>query len=459
MTSTVSTQSSNNPNLISQMALSPRHWWIELVSSMEQIIGAAESTIVGIIIPLLNMMLHPELSAVVQGIIGAAGLIGIALGAAIIGPLSDRQGYLGWFRACAVIVIIGSMVALLVPDPWLIIGGLFIAGLGVGGGYSLDSTYISELMPDKSKGLMVGTAKALSAIGFLLPAVIAIFILRAYPSPESWRWMVGMLTAMGVLTFAMRIRWAESPVWLLGKGRQAEALKAAQFFFGPKAMVKELPAKKGDSRVSMAALFKGENLKRVIYSGIPWACEGLGVYGIGVFLPVLVMALGLEPEHITGIPRVINSVEVTAIINFCILPGFVFGLIFVNKWNHAAMMTWGFIGSAFGMGLLLVAYLLHWPIWVSIAGFAIFELTLNLGPHLITYIIPAAIYPVELRGAGSGVADFLGKVGAIVGVFIMPILLRSGGMKLVLIVTISVMVLGAVISVIYSRLLGLGPKH
>ena len=122
------------------------------------------------------------------------------------------------------------------------------------------------------------------------------------------------------------------------------------------------------------------------------------------------------------------------------------------------MLTWGFIGSAAGMGLLLAAYLLHWPIWVSIAGFVIFELALNIGPHLITYIIPAAIYPVELRGAGSGIADFLGKVGAIVGVYLMPILLKSGGMKLVLIVTIAVMALGALVSAIYSRLLGLGNK-
>ena len=447
-----------NPNLISQMPLTPRHWWIELVSSMEQIIGAAQSTIVGIIIPLLNMILHPELSAAVQGLIGAAGLIGIALGAAVIGPLSDKQGYLGWFRACAVIVIIGSLVALITPNPWVITAGLFISGLGVGGGYSLDSSYISELMPDRSKSLMVGAAKASSAIGFLLPAVIAIFILKADPSPASWRWMVFMLTAMGVLTLLMRIRWAESPGWLLGKGRAEEALAAAHFFYGPKAEVKQIPPKNNGGKVSMDILFKGQNLKRVIYSGIPWACEGLGVYGIGVFLPVLVMALGLDSSHATGIPKVINSVEVTAIINFCILPGFILGLLWVNKLNHAAMLTWGFIGSAAGMGLLLAAYLLHWPIWVSIAGFVIFELALNIGPHLITYIIPAAIYPVELRGAGSGIADFLGKVGAIVGVYLMPILLKSGGMKLVLIVTIAVMALGALVSAIYSRLLGLGNK-
>lgn len=444
---------------IKTMPLTGRHWYIELVSSMEQLIGAAQSTVVGIIIPLLNLFLHPELSAAVQGIMGATGLIGIAVGSAIIGPLSDRQGYLGWFRICAVLIIVGAIVASLVPDPWIICLGLFVAGFGVGGGYSLDSAYISELMPTKWKGFMVGVAKAASAVGFILPAVIVVFILHNYPSPDVWRGVVWILAGLGVLTLLMRIRWAESPGWLLSKGRTAEAQKAAEFFFGKGVEVQPLPtAGTTDSKVADGtgeSLFKGKNLLRVIYSGIPWACEGLGVYGIGVFLPVLIMALGIDSTHATGIPKIINSVELTAAINFCILPGFIIGLLLVKRLNHATMLWAGFLGSAAGMGVLLAAYLLHWPMWVSVAAFMFFEVLLNLGPHLITYIIPAAIFPVAIRGAGSGVADFLGKLGAILGVFFMPVWLKSGGMTLVLVITIGVMLLGALITIVFSRLLGL----
>ena len=205
----------------------------------------------------------------------------------------------------------------------------------------------------------------------------------------------------------------------------------------------------------MASLFKGKNLLRVIYSGIPWACEGLGVYGIGVFLPVLIMALGIDNTHAVGIPKIINSVELTAVINFCILPGFVIGLLLVNRLNNAMMMWVGFFGSAAGMVLLLLAYLFHWPMWISVVAFMVFEMLLNAGPHLVTYIIPAAIYPVANRGAGSGVADFLGKLGAVLGVFFMPMWLKAGGVTLVLIITAGVMVAGGLITIIFSRLLGL----
>lgn len=445
------------PQEIRNLPLSARHWYITLVSSMEQIIGAALSTIVGIVIPLLNLFLHPTLSPAVQGVMGAVGLIGTAIGSAVIGPLSDRQGYPGWFRACPVMIMAGSVVASLLPDPWLICAGLFVAGLGVGGGYSLDSAYISELMPDRWRNFMVGVAKATSAIGFILPAAIAVLILDEEPSPVVWRSIIWIMGGLGLLTLLMRIRWAESPEWLMEKGREADAQRAARFFFGPAAeqsslLVTSAPAK---AKTSLKDFFRGTNLLRVIYSGIPWACEGLGVYGIGVFMPVLIMSLGFDAPTVTGIPKIIHSVELTALINFCILPGFVIGLLVVNRLNHSLMLWTGFLGSAVGMGVLLAAYLLHWPSWIAIVAFMSFEVLLNAGPHLITYIIPAAIYPVATRGTGSGIAAFLGKVGAIVGVFFMPVLLKAGGMTLVLAVTIAVMLLGALVSVVFSRLLHL----
>lgn len=439
---------------IAELPLTARHWYLVLVSSMEQLIGAALSTIVGIIIPMLNLFLHPELSAAVQGLMGAVGLIGIAVGSAIIGPLSDRTGYLGWFRGCALLIVAGSAVATITPSAPVICTGLFIAGFGVGGGYSLDSAYISELMPERWRNFMVGVAKALCAVGFILPAAIAVLLLHCDPSPRMWRAIIWTMGVLGLLTFVMRLRWAQSPVWLMSKGKTEEAHKAAALFFGPGVGVKDAPAPTASvQKAGFSTLFKGKNLLRVVYSGIPWACEGLGVYGIGVFLPLLIMALGIDSSNTTGIPKIINSVELTAVINFFILPGFIIGLIVVNRMSHSLMLWGGFLGSAAGMGLLLAAYLLHWPVWVSVAAFVIFEVLLNAGPHLITYIIPAAIYPVEIRGAGSGVADFLGKLGAIVGVFIMPFLLKAGGMTLVLVVTIAVMLAGAAVSFVFGRLL------
>ncbi len=441
---------------VSQLPFRPKDIWIVLVSSMEQIIGTALTTVVGVMIPMMQL-LRPEsaqLSSVMQGLIGAIGLVGIGVGSMVIGKLSDAKGYLGWFRLCPLLIIAGSVWCLLYHTPGMLLCGLFVIGLGVGGGYSLDSAYISELMPAKWRGTMVGVAKASCAIGFIAAALISLWILKVRPYPFMWRSLILIIAGFGVLTLLMRIRWYQAPGWLASKGRMDEATKAAQKFLGNQAEA-EAPQTNDVVQAGWGAMFEGKNLLRVIFSGIPWACEGLGVYGFGVFLPVMVMALGIQSPDITGMPKIIDSVEVTAVVNCFILPGFILGLLLVRRVNHVRMLTWGFIFSAVGLGLLLWAYLAHLPVWVTIVGFLIFEVALNAGPHLVTYIIPAAIYPVADRGAGTGIAAMLGKVGAVAGVMVMPILLEAGGMSLVLIVSIAVMVAGAVIGQLFGSLLKL----
>lgn len=445
------------PLTILNQPLRPIHYWIVTVASMEQIIGAALSTAIGIMIPMMQMLLHPQMSPILQGIVGAMGLIGIGVGSMLIGKMSDKFGYLNLFRLCPVIIMAGSLICFLGADvPWVIVG-LFVAGVGVGGGYSLDSSYISELMPTRWSDIMVGIAKGSCAIGFIATAAISMLVIKLFPTPEVWPYLIFIVGGMGLVTLLMRIRWAGSPRWLALHGRIAQAQAAARRFFGPNIGLGDdaSPDAPVTKAVSWGDMLRGSNLLKVIYSGIPWACEGLGVYGFGVFLPVMVMALGIDGGHSTGMAKVIMSVEMTTVVNFFILPGFIIGLCVMRRLNHVRMLAGGFVVCAVGLALLLVAYLWHLPVWVTILGFVLFEVFLNAGPHLITYVIPSSIYSVAERGAGSGIAAMLGKVGAVVGVILMPILLDIGGMTLVLIVSIAVMLAGALIALIFGHILGL----
>ena len=83
----------------------------------------------------------------------------------------------------------------------------------------------------------------------------------------------------------------------------------------------------------------------------------------------------------------------------------------------------------------------------------IFELFLNIGPHLITFILPSQIYPVSDRGTGGGLAAGIGKLGAVLGAFFIPMLIRWGGCTLALEVSIAVMLIGAFVTAIVGRVL------
>ena len=104
--------------------------------------------------------------------------------------------------------------------------------------------------------------------------------------------------------------------------------------------------------------------------------------------------------------------------------------------------------SALSLGVLLVSYHFGLDRWISIIAFMAFELFLNMGPHLTTYVLPPKIYPVEDRGLGSGISASAGKLGAVIAVFLIPVLLKMGGMVLGL--GGAVMAVGAIVTGIYA---------
>ena len=430
------------------------HFRVLIVASLGQITGAGLATLVGIVLPMIQIFRHPELTSFQQGAVAATSLVGIMFGSMLFGAWSDKKGYLFFFRFCPALILAAALLAYFSDSLSGLVAGLLLMGMGIGGGYSLDSDYISEIMPRRWRLLMVGVAKASSSLGNIVIAAVCFFLLRAWDDPHDWNRLLLLVAALAIIMLLCRIRFEQSPGWLIARDRVAEAEKAVRYFLGPDVEIDELrsrPKREETRKATWSSLFRKGNVRKVIFSGIPWACEGLGVYGIGVFLPVLVMALGLESASESAFHRITESVLLTTWINLVILPGFVLGLLLVNRWYHVRTQTWGFILCAAGMGILLAAYELHGPVWVSVAGFMLFELFLNAGPHLMTFIIPPQIYSVAERGSGTGLAAAFGKLGAVLGVLFIPMLLKWGGAELVLWVTIGVQLAGASVTAVIGR--------
>lgn len=445
------------------MPLGRRHVWVVFVASLGQLIGTGVATLAGVIIPMLNILTKPGLSSTMQGIIGAMDLIGIMFGSVILGRIIDKYGYILFFRLCPLLVLIASVVSALIPNDIVLIICLFFIGFGIGGEYSLDSNYISELMPIKWKSFMVGLAKTASAFGNIIVAGVCYLLIMHWRKDTYWHDLMWISAVIAALMLICRIWFYQSPKWLLEHGKKAEAQEMLQKFLGPDVTLQITPdsattavasTSKSNSRQKS---FFAANWKKILLTGIPWACEGLGVYGIGVFLPILVMSLGIEhvKEGMAPILHVASSVEITFFISCIILPGFLLGLWLINKkYNICNMQILGFALCAICLVVLLLASLYDWSKWISILAFMGFELFLNMGPHLVTYVLPPKVYPVTTRGFGTGIAASLGKFGAVLGVFFIPLLLHSGGTTLVLIVSAIVMVIGALVTFIFRKSAG-----
>lgn len=433
------------------MATMPMGWpqiRIVLIASLGQFIGQGLATLVGIVIPLMQLAIHPGLSAGMQGLMGCISLIGIMIGTVVFGRLSDRFGYLLFFRLCPLIIVVASVVATLVHSVPVMLVCLFLMGFAIGGEYSLDPDYISELMPVKWRVYMVGVAKALASAGSAFVAIVCYLILSGRSDAGHWSDLFLIMTAVAGVMLLTRLGFAQSPQWLMSRGRDAEAEAAVRKLLGKNVRMSVTRPVTHSPKTQSMWQFVKSNFSKIILTGVPWACEGLGVYGIGIFLPVLIMSFRLYtlPATATPIDHITHSVILTFVLCLVMMVGFTCGILMMRRFNHLRMQFVGFWMSAVGLGILLAAYLCHWPAWIAIGGFVVFELFLNAGPHLITFILPSSIYPVDDRGTGSGIAAGIGKSGAVIGAFLIPVLLRSGGATLVLIVSISVMAAGAVIT-------------
>lgn len=431
------------------MPLRLGHFRVLVVASLGQVTGAALSTLIGVVIPLMQILLHTTLPPLKQALLASMSLMGIMVGSILIGRWSDRRGYLRYMRLSPALILLGAIIAISSTNSTVMMIALFIMGFGIGGGYSLDSDYVSEIMPRRWRLFMVGVVKASSAVGNVVMAFVCYYILGHWTTADHWNGMFLLVALMAVVMLLSAIRFEQSPGWLLSQGRREEAEHAARYFLGQDVELGEVAAT--TEGVSVWSLFRGESLRRTILCGLPWACEGYAVYGVGVFLPVLIMSLGLGRGEVGTIAHATSSVHLAAYVNLFVAAGFAAGLMAIRRSFNLRQQSVGFVVAALGLVLLMVGYALHLPRWTMIAGLALFELFINAGPHLMTFILPSQVYPIAERGAGAGVAAAAGKAGAVAGVFTIPLLLGWGGVEMVMAVTLALQLLGAAVTATLGR--------
>jgi MFS transporter, putative metabolite:H+ symporter len=161
----------------------------------------------------------------------AASFLGMFLGAAALGRLADRVGRrraflfnLAWFS-------LWTLVGAFAPNPWFLVATRFLAGIGVGAEYPVADAYLSDVLPKSHRGRLAAWAytcsfTAVPVLGFLSLALSG----RSLAGISGWRLLlvVGAVGAFAVLL--LRRGLPESPRWLAGVGRTADAEAAMRKF-------------------------------------------------------------------------------------------------------------------------------------------------------------------------------------------------------------------------------------
>ena len=169
-----------------------------------------------------------------------------------------------------------------------------------------------------------------------------------------------------------------------------------------------------------------------------------------MFTPVILAAIHVSRVQDGPVATEFAAAQGSAAIDVFLFFGFLIGLWAVPRFGRIHMQVVGFIGMMVGMGVLLFAVTAahESPAHLALvfAGFVLFNLAMNAGPNATTFTLAPELFPTGIRASASGFAAASAKVGATLGIFVLPQVKEAAGVAGVLILMALVSALGAIVT-------------
>ncbi|MFI7121249.1 MFS transporter [Amycolatopsis sp. NPDC049868] len=380
----------------------PWRWSVQgkifLIGGLGYMFDAWDVALNGFLTPLVGTEFG--LSAGGKGLVATANLIGMAVGAVAWGTVADRIGRKRAFSITLLLFALFSVLGALAPNVEMFLALRFLAGIGLGGCIPVDYAIVSEFSPRKHRGRVLSAMDGWWPIGTTLAAVSATLLL---PVQGNWRWMLVLMILPALLLFWVRRGVPESPLYLVRKGREAEARAVIDDLVRRTGATPEPysvpPAVVEDTRGgAVAAAF--DQLRRV------WAFNPkITAVAWSLFISVMLVyyaALSWMPSILRaqGFGE-IAAFASTALMNATGIVGVALAVLLVDKVGRKRIIM--VAGPLTALSLVVFSLLLDSPAAavVAIGAFGLFALVVI--PVMYAYV--SELYPTELRASGFGWAS------------------------------------------------------
>ncbi len=449
--------------LIDNAPLKPMHYRIWILSALGIFIDGLNLFIIAVALPLINNQFQP--SKWELGLIGAGAPAGAILGAIFLGYLTDKFGRKKLNIANMFLFVIFSFLCAIAWNArWLIIFRFFL-GIGVGADYPISSTYLSEFIPKKLRSRAIMSAFSFQAFGALGGAVLGLIVLIFYPHPDAWRWMLGLTIIPAILILFLRFSLPESALWLHEKGKYKKSARILARLTG-KPIAKIIRMIHKDSliketirprKASYSELFSKKLARQTMLTSIPWFLMGICLYGVSIFSAIIlamVFSHIASPNDTLAQNFILSDIRATTgsvFLDLFLVAGFLSAVFWIKKIGTIKLQCLGFLGMTVGLLILGISTYLHFKeLWVF-TGFAIFNLMVNFGPNPTTYLLPTERFPPYIRASGHGFAASTGKIGAALGIILLPVLIKNIGTAFSMFILAGCSLLGFIFTVFLSK--------
>ena len=362
----------------------------------------------GAVIP--SLMEEWSMSSSMAGLIGSLTLIGGLIGNLLFGVVADMMG-----RKKSIIICLAGFSIFTVLCGFAV-GAIdfaiyrFIAGIALGGIMPIVVSLTSEYAPKSVRSMLVGVASTGFAVGGILVALVGSNIITNL----GWQWMF-YIGGIPLLLIPLIIKTLPDSLGHYMKKNDRKqivsVLKRIDPTYQPKNDDEFIAEKAKSSGVPIADLFKEKRARSTISFWVSTFCLLLMVYGLGTWLPQLMVSAGYALE---------SSLTFLLALNFGAMFGQIGGGLLADKNGSKKVLVIMFTTGAVALTLFglsfeaIVLYLL-----AAVAG------ACTTGGQAVNNAYASEFYPAHMRSTGVGWALGIGRFGAIVGPMIGGIVLDS----------------------------------
>jgi len=312
-----------------------------------------------------------RLSPAQLGVLFSASLAGMAVGALMLSPVSDRYGRRRGVLLALVLVALGMTASTLAPNRGLLLAARVITGLGVGPLISAATATVHEFSSRRRRGLGMGLMAVAFPAGATIGGSAALLLIEA----AGWRsvFAVGAAATIALI-----------PVVFFGLPESPPQLRRAARF---------------DADVSVGQGIAGRTATRL---GALFGAMMLSFYFVQTWLPKLLVQLG-QPFAIAGATGI--ALNVAGMIGG-IAAGLSMPRLGVERTARAAL-----VGMVIGIAAIGIT-----PRWqygpmvdAGLLGFSMFAAMAS------TYALLSESFPVHHRATAIGIVSTAGRVGSATG--------------------------------------------
>ena len=332
---------------------------------------------------------HAGLTTEAMTVVATVSLVGVGVGAVVIGPLTYRWGRRRTLLACVALFSIFTVALPLMPAWQLIALFRLIAGVGLGASMPVALTLMQETMASGRRA----HASSVTMTGYHAGAVAASLVALAVGN--AWEWVFYIGGALGFVVMPLIYRYLPDSLDAEPVETGADAKPAA------------------DTKPGIGALFTHGRARSTLALWIASFMGLLLVYGLNQWLPKIMVSAGYP---------VADSLVMLFVTNVGAVVGLLVGGATADRFGVRGTNAVWFLLAA----LFLLSLVIRFNSGLVLNGFLLVTGIFVFSAQVMLYGFVGYVYPAHLVSTGMGLTAGIGRFGAIIGPAITGWMISTG---------------------------------